>query len=328
MIARLYLVDDETPARERMKMLLGDIAGRFPHRVVGEASQATLAIEGIAASLPDIVLLDVQMPGMSGLELAARLRDGAARAPAVIFVSAFEDYAVRAFDVQALDYLVKPVRAERLATALERAWALHCAAATAHAVDGDRADAETSASDRPGVAGGSPATMAQTKPGRGAGTLAGTGSGDRAATSAAQAAATNAVARRGHFSVHERDRLLLVPVTDVIYLKAELKYVTLRTLAREYLIEESLSSIEEEFADLFVRVHRNALVARGAIAGVERGSGHGNGALREDAPAPGASQPEAETERSQEPWQVVLRGVQEQLPISRRQWPVVKALVR
>jgi two-component system response regulator AlgR len=128
-----------------------------------------------------------------------------------------------------------------------------------------------------------------------------------AASSALQAA-------RKHFSVQERGRLLLVPVADVIYLKAELKYVTLRTRTHEYLIEESLTSIEEELAATFVRVHRNALVARNAIVGVERGSQAVDG--------------DGENDKAQESWQVILRDVVEKLPISRRQWPIVKALVR
>jgi two-component system response regulator AlgR len=107
---------------------------------------------------------------------------------------------------------------------------------------------------------------------------------------------------------------LLVPITDVIYLKAELKYVTLRTRTHDYLIEESLTSIEEELGGAFVRVHRNALVARAAIIGVERGL------LAVDN--------EGESDRAQESWQVILRDVEERLPISRRQWSVVKALVK
>jgi len=98
----------------------------------------------------------------------------------------------------------------------------------------------------------------------------------------------------------------------VIYLKAELKYVTLRTRTRDYLIEDSLASIEEELDDVFVRVHRNTLVARKSIMGVERGTVGADG----------------DGERGQEAWQVILRDVAERLPISRRQWPVVKALVR
>ena len=250
---RIFIVDDEEHARSRLAMLLSDIAQECPNELVGEAADAAGALQGIVDSRPDIVLLDIQMPGMNGLDLAARLALEGEGMPAVIFVSAHEDYALNAFDVHALDYLVKPVRAARLEQALRRVAALR---------------------------------------GR-----------------SSEAAVTP---RREHFAVHERDRLLLVPVIDVLYLKAELKYVTLRTRTRDYLIEDSLASIEEELDDVFVRVHRNTLVARKAIMGVERGVVGADG----------------EGERGQEAWQVILRDVTERLPISRRQWPVVKALVR
>jgi two-component system response regulator AlgR len=174
--------------------------------------------------------------------------------PAIIFITAYDEYALKAFEVHALDYLLKPVRASRLSESLRRIAAL--------------------------------------RPTEGA-------------------AATTL---RRHFSVQERGRVLLVPVNDVIFLKAEQKYVTLRTSNHEYLIEESLTSIEEELAALFVRVHRNALVAREAIIGVERGVHAIDG--------------ESESEKVQDSLLVILRGVEERLPISRRQWPVVKALVR
>jgi two-component system response regulator AlgR len=96
----------------------------------------------------------------------------------------------------------------------------------------------------------------------------------------------------------------------VIYLRAELKYVTMRTKAREYVLEESLLSLEQEMGDRFVRVHRNTLVARHAIAGVERG--------QVDLSDP---------DKAQESWQVILRDIDERLPISRRQWPIIKALL-
>ncbi len=254
MIPRIFIVDDEAPARTRLKTLLADIAAECPHELAGEAGRAQTALEAIAAARPDIVLLDVQMPGMNGVELAARLGE-LPEAPAVVFVTAYDEYALKAFDVQALDYLLKPVRAERLAAALKRVAALR-----------------------------------------------------------AQAAAAAPQARRQHFSVQERGRVLLVPVSEVIYLKAELKYVTLRTRDHNHLIEESLTSIEEEMGEIFVRVHRNALVARAAILGVERGS------VSVDA--------ESESDKAQEAWQVILRDVEERLPISRRQWGVVKALVK
>lgn len=264
MIPRIFIVDDEAPARSRLKTLLSDIAEQCPHLLVGEADQAQSALDGIALTKPDIVLLDVQMPGMSGIELAAHLANEVTGAPAVIFVTAYDEYALKAFEVHALDYLLKPVRAARLAEALRRA--------------GDLRARPVPLQD------------------------------------AIAAAAATLHATRRHFSVQERDRVLLVPVEDVIYLKAELKYVTVRTKAREYLIEESLLSIEEEFGAVFVRVHRNTLVARNAIVGVERGTAVGEG--------------EGESERTQDAWQVILRDIDDRLPISRRQWPVVKALVR
>lgn len=274
MTPRLLIVDDEAPARARLTMLLSDIADECPHVLVGEATHAQAALDAIAASCPDIVLLDVQMPGMSGIELARHLAATAAP-PAIIFVSAFDEFALKAFEVHALDYLLKPVRAVRLAEAIRRAGTLIAAQAQKQAL---------------------------------------------------VAASASLRQKRRNFSVQERGRLLLVPVADVLYLKAEAKYVSLRTSARSYLIEESLNSIEEELGELFVRVHRSALVARSAVQGVER--------------APLGSDADGEADRSekgergeridkaQETWQVIVRGLDERLPISRRQWPQVKALVR
>lgn len=253
MTLRIFIVDDEAPARSRLATLLADIAPQCPHQLVGMADHAQAALDGIADTRPDLVLLDVQMPGMSGIELAERLAGAGRPVPAIIFVTAYDQYAVKAFELRAQDYLLKPVRAARLAEALLRV----------------------------------------------------TQSRDEGA--APQAA-------RRHFSVQERDRVLLVPVEQVLYLKAELKYVTLRTRTHEYLIEESLSSLEAELSALFVRVHRNALVARDAIAGVEKGGQHVDA--------------EHDGDKVQESWQVIVRDIDHRLPISRRQWPIVKTLVR
>jgi two-component system, LytTR family, response regulator AlgR len=261
---RLLIVDDEGPARDRLRMLLADVAEDCPHDIVGEAGSARDALDAIVENRPDIVLLDVQMPGMTGIELASHLMRMKDWTPSVIFVTAFDEFALKAFEVHAVDYLLKPVRAARLADAIKRATATRL----------QSADPRTSLA----------------------------------------AAMGSLLTKRRHFSVQERGKVILVPVIDVVYLKAELKYVTVRTRAEEYLIEESLTSIEEEFDEIFVRVHRNALVARAAIIGVER-----------------ATQPvdaEGETEKVQETWQVILRDVTERLPISRRQWGVVKALVK
>lgn len=266
MIPRILIVDDEAPARARLTTLLSDIAEECPHQLVGEASQAQQALDRIAELTPDLVLLDVQMPGMTGIELAAHLAQHRETAPAIVFVTAYDEYALKAFEVHALDYLMKPVRASRLADAIRRVIAL-------------RPNAEARKQSITDVA------------------------------AALQAP-------RRHFSVQERGRVLLVPVREVLYLKAEAKYVTLRTREREYLLEGALSALEQEFAAQFIRVHRNALVARDAIAGVERGVQLAD------------AEEDGEGGKVQESWQVMLRGIDDRLPISRRQWPAVKALVR
>jgi two-component system response regulator AlgR len=261
----ILIVDDEGPARSRLREVLSDLAPQFPHRIVGEAANAPEALAQIESQRPQIVLMDVQMPGMTGIELARHISARAAEAdqddpkpmPLIIFVTAFDEFAVEAFEVNALDYLLKPVRAQRLLGALVRAQTL-LPAEHLEAID-------------------------------------------------QLAKATNT--RRRQLSVHERGRVILVPVEQVLYLKAELKYITVRTREREFLIEESLTSLEEEFSELFVRIHRNALVARPSIAGFERVT------------------PTGEGEAGDPYWQVVLREVGEKLPVSRRQWSIVKGLV-
>jgi len=248
---RVFIADDEAPARERMKALLIDIGPGVATTLAGEAANGLEVVERLPGSGTQVLLLDIQMPGMGGLELARHL-SSLDSPPAIVFVTAHDRHAVEAFELNALDYLMKPVRAERLAAALKKA-------AAAGPVLRERLE--------------------------------------RAAAGA-----------REFFSVTERNRIVLVPVGEVLFLKAELKYVTLRTRAGEHLIEEPLVSIEREFAERFVRVHRNCLVARGAIRGFERGSGAG----------PGEEEPH---------WNVVLEGVAERLPVSRRQWPAVKAVV-
>jgi len=263
-IPTIFIVDDEAPARERLTTLLSDIQAECPHQLVGEASDAKSGLEKIAELRPDIILLDVQMPEMSGMEMAQYLRDHAvvSGVPAIIFITAYDEFAFPAFGVQAADYLLKPVRANRLADAVTRV--------------ANRLPMTVSAS----------ATIEQIP----------------------------ALVCRENFSVLERGRILLVPVRDVLFLKAEQKYVTLYTSQKEFLLEESLTSLETELKDKFVRIHRNALVAKAAIAGVER--------------ATHIIDMDGENEKVSENWQVIVAGSVERLPISRRQWPLIKALVR
>lgn len=244
---KIFIVDDEAPARDRLKELLGDIAGELPTEVVGEARHGVEALERFPASGAQVLLLDIQMPGMDGLELARHLASLEAP-PAFVFVTAHDRHAVDAFELNALDYLLKPVRSERLAAALRKANG---------APREQLADALRKAAGR----------------------------------------------AREYLSIVERNRISLVPVRDILFLRAEQKYVTLRTQEREYLIEDALVALEKEFGERFVRIHRNCLVARAAIRGFERG------------------------DAGEEPtWMVVLDGLAERLPVSRRQWPAVREL--
>lgn len=245
---RVAIVDDEAPARRRLRDLLADCAAELAVEIAGEAGSGREALDLLAAHPADVVLLDIRMPEMDGIELAQHLGH-CEPPPAVIFTTAYDGYAVQAFEVHAVDYLLKPIRAARLLEALKRA--------------------------------------------RGA------------VPPQAEVLRKLAHAPRRHLAASERGRVLLVPVGDILYFKAEQKYVTARTADREHLLEESLTRLEEEFAERFVRIHRNCLVAREAVAGVER------------------VQDGAESH-----WVVLVRGVGERLPISRRQHAAVRELVR
>ena len=241
---RILIVDDESPARRRLRELLDDCAVQLPLVVVGEATQGREALDLLSNAPADLVLTDIHMPDMDGLELARHLLK-LPHPPVVVFSTAFHEHALQAFDVHAIDYLVKPVRVQRLLAALYK--------------------------------------VPKLKP-----------------LSVDRLSQLPANSRRG-LSVTERSRVVLGPIDEVIYLKAELKYVTVRTVEREYLVEESLTRLEEEFRETFVRVHRNCLVARHAVAGFARNA-----------------------EESESGWAVVIKGTGEKLPVSRRQQHVVK----
>ena len=243
-VPRILVADDEAPARSRLRDLLDEIRDQFPLAIVDEARTGKEVLATVNREKVDVVLLDIRMPEMDGME-AARHLAGMSQPPAIIFTTAFDTYAIKAFEVNAIDYLLKPIRAERLLAALGK-----------------------------------------------------TRSGPNVSRQALEAAANQP---RRHLSVHERGKIHLVPVADILYLRAELKYVTVRTAEREYLVEESLTHLEEEFESLFVRIHRNCLVARAAISGFERNA-----------------------EESESGWAVVIKATGEKLPVSRRQHQVVK----
>ncbi len=111
---RALIVDDEAPARERLRRMLADVQ---VVEVVGEAETGEQALELYAELKPELVFLDVQMPGLNGLEVAQTLKDTSA----IIFVTAYDEYALQAFEVNALDYLLKPFSRKRLEEAVSRA---------------------------------------------------------------------------------------------------------------------------------------------------------------------------------------------------------------
>lgn len=202
MSLRAIIVDDEPPARERLRSMLAE-AGDV--EVVGEAENGVAALELVDKLLPDILLLDIRMPGIDGLEVARQLAM-LAEPPAVIFTTAFDEYALQAFESEAIAYLLKPIRAEKLRAALAKAGRL----------------------TRPQL--------------------------QQFATAAREPA------RRSHIGVRGRDGLKLIPMDEVFFFHADQKYTTVRHVNGEDLIEDSLKTLEEEFAQTFVRIHRNALV--------------------------------------------------------------------
>jgi two-component system response regulator AlgR len=245
---RILIVDDEAPARARLKDLLEDCAADLPLVVVGEAATAREAVDILAANAADVILLDIRMPEMDGIEFAQHLQK-LPQPPAIVFTTAYDAYAIRAFEVHAIDYLLKPIRSARLKDALARAQSAR-----------------------------TPAPAALRELSRGA---------------------------PAFLSAQERGRIHLIPIEDVIYLKAELKYVTVRTAEREYLIEDALARLEQDHGERFVRLHRNCLVARAAVRGFERATGEGEGH-----------------------WVALLEGCDEKIAVSRRQQHIVRELGR
>ena len=206
----VMVVDDEPFARQRLKALVE--ANPVPTcRVVAEAGNIDAAARQLAATPCDLVLLDIVMPGGSGLKLADAIR----RLPGtalVVFVSAHSEHALRAFEVDAMDYLTKPVRRERLQAALLRA-------------------------------------------------------AQRLAQEPAPAQAGPVLV------VSDRGRVLRVPVAELLYLKAELKYVTLCSQRGTWLLDEPLADLAPRLGQGFLRVHRNAVVALAAVRALARREG-------------------------------------------------------
>ncbi len=244
MALRALIVDDETLARARLRTLLAECSGPVVS-VDGEASNAAQAVQLLGRQTFDVALLDIHMPGADGITLAQTLRV-MPDAPAIVFVTAHAEHAVQAFELEAVDYLTKPVRLSRLMLALQKA-ERHLQAVRTLPPDG----------------------------------------------------------LEEFLTIQDRGRTERVPLAEVVYLKAELKYITVRTHLRSYILDGALSELEEKYRRQFMRIHRNALVARRWVRALEKHFDEEEG----------------------EGWAVRMQGVDELLTVSRRQLAAVRELV-
>ncbi|HSG59229.1 MAG TPA: LytTR family DNA-binding domain-containing protein [Woeseiaceae bacterium] len=209
---RILIVDDEKPARDRLRQLVDDLGG---HDVVGEAGNGEEALALATELNPDVVLLDIRMPGMDGIETAHHL-NAMREPPAVVFATAYNEYAIDAFDARAIGYVLKPVRRERLERALEHAQRLAASALAELSSDPDMAS------------------------------------------------------RRRHVCARVKGELRLIPIGQVRCFVADQKYTNVHHQGGQNLIDDSLKSLEEEFAEEFVRIHRGALVRVSEIDKLEK----------------------------------------------------------
>ncbi len=212
----VLIVDDEQLARQRLRKLLAESGG---YQIVGEAETGEDALRKTQAANPDVVLMDIRMPGMDGIEAASYI-NRMDKPPAIIFTTAYSEHALKAFETHAIDYLLKPIKQSRLSAALDAAKRMNKAQLS------KLRDDET-------------------------------------------------IGARKKICVKSRGSLELIPVEEILYFKADQKYVTLRTSDQEHLIEESLKLLEQEFSQQFIRIHRNALVAVDSLHGLlKNNDGH------------------------------------------------------
>jgi len=236
---KILVVDDEPLARARILKLLEQ---NDQVELVLEAENAYQALKSFEQNNPDVVLMDIRMPGMDGLEAAGHLMKNDLP-PAIIFTTAYEEHALKAFDLQAIGYLVKPVNKEKLFSSLETAQRL------------TTTQVEDVASESP-----------------------------------------------KYLSARIAGDIQLLAVKEVIYFRADQKYVVAKHLAGELLLEDSLKSLEERHSNQFLRIHRNALVAVDKISGLSKNDkGHAV---------------------------VCISEVEEQLEVSRRHLPELRKSIK
>ena len=248
---KILIVDDEPLARKRMLILLQEPEMlEFNLEIVAEASNGE---EGLAMALqhrPDVILLDIRMPGLDGLQVARHL-SSMGEAPSVIFTTAYDEHAMAAFDAQAIGYLLKPVRQQKLIDSLRRAAQLS-----------EQQITDVDVQDSPRA--------------------------------------------RDRFCLNKRGQLTMIPLDDIRYFMADQKYVSLyiykKSAWREEIIDDTLKELEVEFSAHFLRVHRNALVAKEYVEKLTRDEeGH---------------------------YHVHIKDLSEPLSVSRRQVKEVKTLLK
>lgn len=244
MTLKILLVDDEALARARLRTLLGDCTEPITF-VQGEVTNAADAMALLTRAPVDVVLLDINLPGANGITLAQVLRS-LPNPPAIVFITAHSEHAVQAFELEAIDYLTKPVRLERLQVALQK-------------VERSRATMQDTTMD----------------------------------------------AQEEIVIIQERGHTERLPLSEVLYFKAELKYITVRTAKRSYILDGSINELEEKYRPHFMRIHRNAIIARRAVRAL----------VKQNDPQEG------------EGWAVRLADLPELLFVSRRQVGTVREAI-
>lgn len=237
---KYLVIDDEFLARARLTELLTRID---PGAIIIEAENGQQAIDLCEQHEPNTALVDIRMPGISGIELVYHL-SALPHSPAIIFTTAHSEYALEAFDANAIDYLLKPIQIDRLKRALQKAH---------------------------------PITSLQTE-------------------------SLRKTTRSMHLSISQKGKIKLVPIQNICFLKAENKYVLVKTDKAEFLMSDTLNNLEQELGDNFIRVHRNALISTDHLEGLEK---------NEDGQ-----------------WCVTFRGLPDKVEISRRQTPIIRSWLK
>jgi len=237
---KYLVIDDEFLARARLRELLLRID---PAAEIFEAENGQQALDLCEQHKPDTALVDIRMPGISGIELVYHMT-ALEQSPAVIFTTAYSEYALEAFEANAIDYLLKPVQVDRLKRALQKA---------------------------------DPITKVQTE-------------------------SLKKTTRSMHISISQKGKIKLVPIQNICYLKAENKYVLVKTAKEEYLMNDTLNNLEAELGENFLRVHRNALISTEHLEGLEK--------------------------NDEGQWCVFFRGIDDKVEISRRQTPTIRSWLK